>query len=144
LTTEDAFSFDKIIQMCVYPTYEKLVIFSKTGVLNSEQFHKTLRNIIAHTIQEGTRMTVITEQEKGLKGTVKEVLDQDTIQMEFTTNGQATLTMDIPKSYVRVSDYVVGDSVKVLQGEKLGVKGLVVNVTEGCVIVHDGKSKETV
>jgi transcription elongation factor SPT5 len=144
LATEDAFSFDKIVQTRVYPTYEEFVIFSKTGILNGEQFHKTLRNIIAHTIKEGTRVTVITGQEKGLKGTVKEVLDQDTIRMEFTTNDQAMLTVDIPKSYVRVSDYVVGDSVEVIRGEKLGVKGLIVDVTEGCVVVHDGKSKETV
>jgi hypothetical protein len=111
---EDAFSFDKIVQTRVYPTYKESVIFSKTGILNGEQFHKTLRNIIAHTIKEGMRVTVITGQEKGLKGTVKEVLDQDTIRMEFTTNDQAMLTVDIPKLYVRVSDYVVGDSVKVI------------------------------
>ena len=88
---------------------------------------------------------VITGQQKGLKGTVKEIVDQDTIRVEFTSTNQTTSsTVDVPNMYVKVSDYEIGDSVEVIQGDKLGVKGLVVEVTEGCVVIHNGKSKETV
>jgi ribosomal protein L24 len=104
-----------------------------------------LRNIIAHTLKEGTRVTVITGQQKGLKGTVKELVDQDTVWVDFTIDDGATsLTVDIPNLYLKVSDYEIGDAVEVIRGDKLGAKGLVVEVTEGCVVIHDGKSKETV
>jgi transcription elongation factor SPT5 len=145
LVTEDKLSFDKVVQTRVHPTYEEFIIFHKTGILDVEQYHRTLRNVIAHTLKEGTRVTVITGQQKGLKGTVKELVDQDTVRVEFTTDDQATSSsVDIPNLYVKVSDYEIGDSVEVIQGDKLGVKGLVVEVTEGYVVIHDGKSKETV
>ena len=145
MVTEDALSFDKAIQTRVNPTYEEFFLFCKTGILDGEQYHRTLRNIIAHTLKEGTRVTVITGQQKGLKGTVKELVDQDTVRVEFTTDDQATvLTVDVPNLYIKVSDYEIGNSVEVIQGNKSGVKGLIVEVTEGCIVIHDGKLKETV
>jgi transcription elongation factor SPT5 len=145
LVTEEELSFDKVVQTRVHPTYEEFFLFHKTGILDLEQYHRTLRNIIAHTLKEGTRVTVITGQQKGLKGTVKELVDQDTVRVDFTIDDGATsLTVDIPNLYLKVSDYEIGDVVEVIQGDKLGAKGLVVEVTEGCVVIHDGKSKETV
>jgi ribosomal protein L24 len=84
-------------------------------------------------------------QLKGLKGTVKEVVDQDTVQIQSTTDDPASsLTVDVPNKSVKLSNYEMGDSVMVIQGDKMGVEGLVIEVTEGCVIIYDRKSKEAV
>jgi transcription elongation factor len=145
LITEDALSLNKVIQAPVTPTYEEFITFQKTGILDFGQYDRTLRNLEAHSLKVGTKVTVIVGQQMGLQGTVKELVDQDAIRIEFSSDTQATsLDVVVPNKYVKISDYEMGDSVVVIRGDKMGLKGLVVEVTKGCVIIYDGNSKETV
>jgi transcription elongation factor len=145
LITEDALSLDKVIQAPATPTYEEFIIFQKTGVLDFGQYNRTLRNMEALSLKVGTKVTVVVGQQKGLQGTVKELVDQNMIRIEFPSDTQATsLDVIVPTKYVKISDYEMGDSVVVIRGDRMGVKGLVVEVKEGCIIIYDGNSKETV
>jgi ribosomal protein L24 len=117
----------------------------KTGILDFGQYDRTLRYIEALSLKVGTKVTVTVGQQKGLQGTVKELVDQDMIRIKFPSDTQATfLDVVVPKKYLKISDYEMGDLVVVIRGDKMGVKGLVVEVTEGWVIIYDGNSKETV
>jgi len=144
LITDDL-SFDDVIQTCVIPTYEEFFMFHKSGILDIQQYNRILRIIDAHSVKEGTKVTVIIGQQKGLKGTVKELVDQNTVHIEFTVDSGATSsTVDVPMEHIKISDYEMGDWVIVIQGDKRGVKGLVVEARDGCVIIYDGNSKQTV
>src|SRR5215470_7947702 len=86
--------------------------FHRSGILDMALYDRTLKNIITLTLKEGIKVTVITRQQKGLKGTIKELVDQDTIRVEFSIDNQVTSTMDLLNLYVKVSDYEVGNSVQ--------------------------------
>jgi transcription elongation factor SPT5 len=145
LITEDTLSLDKVIQAPATPTYEEFIIFQKTGILDFGQYDRTLRNMEALSLKVGTKVTVIAGQQQGLQGTVKELVDQDMIRIEFPSDTQTTsLDIIVPNKYVKISDYEMGDSVVVIRGDKMGVKGLVVEVMEGCVVIYEGNSRETV
>jgi transcription antitermination factor NusG len=145
LRTEDCLSLDSVIQTTVTPTYEELLVFQKTGIIDIGQYNSTLNKITANSLKEGMKVTVITGQQAGLKGVVKELVDQDTIRIQCGTEDPAsTLTFDIQNKYVKLSDYEIGDSIKVIRGDREGVEGLVVEVIEACVVIYDGKLKETV
>jgi ribosomal protein L24 len=83
-------------------------------------------------------VTIIAGQQKGIKGVVKERVDQNTLRVGFGTDHSSTV--DVPNQFVKVSDYEMGDTVKVIHGDGKGVEGLVVEVTEEGVILHDGKA----
>jgi ribosomal protein L24 len=145
LREEKGIRLDKFIQTPITPTYDELYMFQKSGILDIGLYSRALRDIMAHSLKEGWKVTVIAGQQKGLKGTVKEVVDQNTIRVEFAIdNYTSTSTVDVLKKYVKISNYEMGDSVKVVQGDKLGVDGLVVEATEEVVIIYDGKAKQTV
>jgi transcription elongation factor SPT5 len=103
LRTEDCLSLDSVIQTTVTPTYEELLVFQKTGIIDIGQYNSTLNKITANSLKEGMKVTVITGQQAGLKGVVKELVDQDTIRIQCGTEDPAsTLTFDIQNKYVKL------------------------------------------
>jgi transcription elongation factor SPT5 len=145
LIMEEELSFDDVVQTRVIPTYEEFYMFHKSGILDIQQYDRILSIIEAHSVKEGTKVTVILGQQQGLKGTVKELVDQSTVRIEPTAeDGANSSTVDVPIEYIKISDYEMGDWVVVVRGEKKGMKGLVVETRHGCVVIHDGKSKQTV
>jgi transcription elongation factor len=130
---------DKFVQTTATPTYEELYDFQKTGILCIEVYGRALRDIMALSFKEGSKVTIIAGPQTGLKGVVKELVDQSTIRVEFATDQTSFSTIDIPNQYVKVTDYKMGDLVKVTRGDRKDVVGLVVEATEEGIIIHAGK-----